>query len=131
MRMMFTSARTENVERVKAFFDEAGIETKITGGRSYKTYSRRDFSYNARQQSTNEQQPQLWVIRADDYRRAREILLEQGLLEIQRAHSYLPDALKKTEKKQSPANKSLKIKLLLLAIIGGMSGLLILQMMSR
>lgn len=131
MRMMFTSARIENVERVKAFFDEAGIENKITGGRSYKTYSRRDFTYNARQQSTNEQQPQLWVIRADDYRRAREILLEQGLLEIQRAHSYLPDALKKTEKKQSPANKSLKIKLLLLAIIGGMSGLLILQMMSR
>ncbi len=131
MRMMFTSARTENVERVKAFFDEAGIETKITGGRSYKTYSRRDFSYNARQQSANEQQPQLWVIRADDYRQAREILLEQGLLEIQRAHSYLPESLNKVEKKQSPANKSLKIKLLLLAIIGGMSGLLILQMMSR
>ena len=66
MRMMFTSARTENVERVKAFFDEAGIETKITGGRSYKTYSRRDFSYNARQQSANEQQPQLWLIQAED-----------------------------------------------------------------
>lgn len=131
MRMMFTSARIENVERVKAFFDEAGIENKITGGRSYKTYSRRDFTYNARQQSTNEQQPQLWVIRADDYRRAREILLEQGLLEIQKAHSYLPDALKKIEKKQSPANKSLKIKLLLLTVIGGMSALLILQMMSR
>ena len=131
MRMMFTSARIENVERVKAFFDEAGIENKITGGRSYKTYSRRDFTYNARQQSTNEQQPQLWVIRADDYRRAREILLEQGLLEIQKAHSYLPDALKKIEKKQSPASKSLKIKLLLLAVIGGMSALLILQMMSR
>jgi hypothetical protein len=131
MRMMFTSARIENVERVKAFFDEAGIENKITGGRSYKTYSRRDFTYNARQQSTNEQQPQLWVIRADDYRQAREILLEQGLLDIQKAHSYLPETLSKTEKKQSPANKSLKIKLLLLAIVGGMSGLLILQMMSR
>ena len=131
MRMMFTSQRTENVERVKALFDEVGIETKITGGRSYKTYSRRDFSYNDRQQSANEQQPQLWVIRADDYRQAREILLEQGLLEIQRAHSYLPEPLNKAEKKQSPANKSLKIKLLLLAIIGGMSGLLILQMMSR
>lgn len=131
MRMMFTSARTENVERVKAFFDEAGIETKITGGRSYKTYSRRDFSYNARQKASNEQQPQLWVIRADDYRQAREILLEHGLLEIQRAHSYLPETLRKTEKKLSPANKSLKIKLLLLAVIGGMSGLLILQMMSR
>lgn len=131
MRMMFTSARIENVERVKAFFDEAGIENKITGGRSYKTYSRRDFSYNNRQQSTNEQQPQLWVIRADDYRQAREILLEQGLLDIQKAHSYLPETLNKTEKKQSPANKSLKIKLLLLAVVGGMSGLLILQMMSR
>jgi hypothetical protein len=131
MRMMFTSARVENVERVKAFFDEAGIENKITGGRSYKTYSRRDFTYNARQQSTNEQQPQLWVIRADDYRQAREILLEQGLLEIQKAHSYLPESLNKIEKKQSPANKSLKIKLLLLAIVGGMSGLLLLQMMTR
>lgn len=131
MRMMFTSARTENVERVQALFDEAGIETKITGGRSFKTYSRRGFTYNERQTTNNEPQPQLWVIKADDYKKAREILLDQGLLETQKEHSYLPDNLKKVEKKSSANNKSLKIKLLLLALIGGMSGLLILQMMSR
>lgn len=131
MRMMFTSARTENVERVQALFDDAGIESKITGGRSFKTYSRRGFSYNDRQTSGNDSQPQLWVIKADDYRKAREILLEQGLLETQQEHSYLPNNLKKTEKKTSPVNKSLKLKLVLLAIIGGMSGLLILQMLSH
>ena len=128
---MFTSARTENVESVQALFDKAGIENKITGGRSFKTFSRRGFSYNERQANNNVQQPQLWVIKADDYKKAREILLEQGLLETQKEHSYLPESLKKVEKKATPANKSLKIKLLLLAIIGGMSGLLILQMVSR
>lgn len=128
---MFTSARTENVESVQALFDKAGIENKITGGRSFKTFSRRGFSYNERQANNNVQQPQLWVIKADDYKKAREILLEQGLLETQKEHSYLPESLKNVEKKATPANKSLKIKLLLLAIIGGMSGLLILQMMSR
>ena len=131
MRMIFTSARTENVESVQALFDAAGIENKITGGRSFKTFSRRGFSYNERQTSNNVQQPQLWVINADDYKKAREILLEQGLLETQKEHSYLPESLKKIEKKPTTANKSLKIKLLLLAIIGGVSGLLILQMMSR
>lgn len=131
MRMMFTSARTENVERVQVLFTESGIETKMTGGRSYKTYSRRGFTYNDRQQNQAEPQAQLWVIRADDYRKAREILLEQGLLDIQKAHSYLPETMNAPKIKSSPANKSLKIKLLLLAIIGGMSGLLILQMMSR
>jgi hypothetical protein len=131
MRMVFTSLRTENVERVQALFDEAGIENKITGGRSFKTFSRRDFSYNERQTTNNMTQPQLWVIQADDYRKAREILLEQGLLETQKEHSYLPDQLKKVERRANPANKSLKIKLILLALIGGVSGLLILQMMSH
>ena len=131
MRMMFTSPRTENVERVQALFDEAGIESKITGGRSFKTFSRRGFSYNERQTTNHGPQPQLWVIKADDYKKAREILLEQGLLETQKEHSYLPDSLKEVKKNPSPANKSLKIKLLLLALIGGMSGLLILQMMSQ
>ena len=131
MRMVFTSARTENVERVQALFDKAGIENKIIGGRSFKIFSRRGFSYNDRQTTNNVTQPQLWVIQADDYRKAREILLEQGLLETQKEYSYLPDQLKKIDKKSSPTNKSFKIKLLLLALIGGISGLLILQMISH
>ena len=81
MRMMFSSARLENVEQVKALFDAAGIECRIIGGRSYKTYSRRGFSYNEKQTALDEPQPQLWVSRADDYRAvAPRLYADAGLL---------------------------------------------------
>ena len=36
MRQVFSSPRLENVERVSQLLEEAGIETRITHGRSYK-----------------------------------------------------------------------------------------------
>ena len=93
MRKVFSAARLENVEEVERLFNEAGIVTKIIGGRSFKGHSRRGFTYNERDLLNAAPAPELWVLHADDYRKAREILLEQGLLEAQQeTSSYLPES---------------------------------------
>jgi hypothetical protein len=117
MRMMFSSARLENVEHVRKLFEDADIATKIVGGRSYKTYSRRGFSYNERQNVSNEPQPQLWVLRADDYRRAREILLENGLLDAS-PESYIPESYRQKKKIiPAPADRLNKARMALLVAV--------------
>lgn len=116
MRMLFTSTRLENVELVQNLFVEAGIATKVIGGRSYKNYSRREFSYNENKAVAAEQQPQLWVLHADDYRKAREILLEQGLLETQQKQSFLPESAKPKTQPANTTEKLNKTRMLLLAI---------------
>jgi hypothetical protein len=120
MRMLYSSTRLENVEQVQNLFIEAGIETKVIGGRSYKNYSRREFSYNENKVTTAEQLPQLWVLHADDYRKAREILSEQGLLASQQNLSFLPDRLNVNSTKSKPVNKLNKTRMLLLAITMGL-----------
>lgn len=121
MRMMFTSPRLENVEAVQAMLRDAGIETKIVGGRSYKAFSRRGFSYNSKAPYADEPQAQLWVIRADHYRKAREILLEQGLLEEKREPSAF-DTGRTDALKPNPGNRLNKIRMaLLMAVIAVMA----------
>jgi hypothetical protein len=120
MRMLYSSARLENVEQVQKMFIEAGIETKVIGGRSYKSYSRREFSYNENKAVALEQQPQLWVLHADDYRKAREILLEQGLLATQQKQSFLPNRAKERSHSAKPADKLNKTRMLLLAVTMGL-----------
>ncbi len=120
MRMLFTSPRLENVELVQNLFIEAGIATKVIGGRSYKNYSRREFTYNENKSVTLEQQPQLWVLHADDYRKAREIMLEQGLLETQQKQSFLPAQAKQKLQPANAAEKLNKTRMLLLAITMGL-----------
>ncbi len=120
MRMLFTSTRLENVELVQNLFVEAGIATKVIGGRSYKNYSRREFSYNENKVGAAEQQPQLWVLHADDYRKAREILLEQGLLETQQKQSFLPERAKQKPQPANTTEKLNKTRMLLLAITMGL-----------
>ena len=128
MRLMFSSPRLENVENVERLFNEAGIETKITDGRTYKGYSRRQFSYTDKNPDAS-QQPSVWVIRAEDYKKARDILHEGGLLESTRSESYLPEPLQFREAKVPDAGKRLlRIRLLLLALIGGAAGLMLLRM---
>ena len=82
MRQMFTSPRLENVERVAQLLNEAGIQTKITNGRSYKGSHRGGFSYRESERAGG--QPAVWVIVSEDQPRAREILRDAGLLETTR-----------------------------------------------
>lgn len=116
MRQVFSSARLENVERVAEMLREAGIEVRITGGRSYKGNRRGTFSY--REQSGP--QPAVWVVKSDDQTRARQMLREAGLIDTTRgagstlSFRFEPDTQKVMT---GPARKrALRIKL---ALIGG------------
>lgn len=122
MRQVFTSVRLENVERVEQMLNAVGIETKITQGRSWKGVSRREFSYSAKNHDPS-QQPALWVIKPDDFKQARQILHEAGLLEATRDASYLPEHLNfRDPASQSPAARMTKIRMALLFIVVIMGG---------
>ena len=117
MRQVFTSVRLENVENVERLLNEAGITTKITGGRSWKGVSRREFSYSNKHHDPS-QQPALWVLRPDDFKRAREILHEAGLLEATRAPSFLPETLSFREPAAAgPMARVSRIRMALLFIV--------------
>ena len=131
MRQMYTSPRLANVEGVAQLLTDAGIENKITQGRSWKGVSRREFSFRDNEKS-KEEQPAVWVLKADDYTRARELLHEAGLIEVASARetSYLPDDLKfkEPDAKPDPARRIFRIKLALLAIIGAMAAMMAVRM---
>lgn len=116
MRQIFSSARLENVEQVAQLLRDAGIEVRVTEGRSYKGNRRGAFSYNDR----NQPKPAVWVVKSDDQVRARELLREAGLIDTTRGGSgamsfrFEPDTQKDAA---SPARKrAFRIKL---ALLGG------------
>ena len=78
MRQVFTSPRLENVEGVAELLREAGIEVYISDGRNYKDRQRRTFSY--RDGARERPDPALWIVKAEDQPRARELLRDAGLL---------------------------------------------------
>ncbi|HNV82924.1 MAG TPA: pathogenicity-like protein [Arenimonas sp.] len=122
MRQMFSSPRLENVEGVNKLFNDAGIETKITQGRSYKGNSRREHSYtDKKRQADSSQYPAVWVLKAEDYTKAREILHDADLLEDKIQNPYFPGLQFKDQDQITPEKKMLRMKLTLLAIIGAMT----------
>jgi hypothetical protein len=117
MRQVFTSVRLENVEAVEKLLNEAGIQTKLNGGRTWKGNSRREFSYSNRNHDPS-QQPSVWVVRPDDFKKAREILHDAGLLETSRQTGYVPEPLQfRGGAANDPGRKVSKVRLLLLAAV--------------
>ena len=87
MRKVFSSQRLENVEGVADLLREAGIEVRITDGRSYRGNRRGAFSYRDRSAPV----PAVWVVRSDQQVQARELLRDAGLIDSTRNEgSYLP-----------------------------------------
>jgi hypothetical protein len=78
MRQVFTSLRIETVEGVVRLLEEAGIEVYLANGRSY--HSKRGGQFSYAEPMKLKQQPSVWVRRAEDQPRAREILRQAGLL---------------------------------------------------
>ena len=78
MRQVFTSLRVETVEGVARLLQDAGIEVHIANGRSY--HSKRGSQFSFVEPMSVKQQPSLWVKKAEDQPRARELLREAGLL---------------------------------------------------
>jgi hypothetical protein len=82
MRKIFSSQRVENAEGVAQMLRDAGIEVRVTNGRSYQSKRRGQFSYLDRTSAGN--LPSVWVVHANDQPRAREILREARLLDTTR-----------------------------------------------
>lgn len=130
MRQVFTSVRLENVENVERMLNEAGITTKITGGRSWKGVSRREFSYSNKNHDAS-QQPALWVLKPDDFKQARAILHDAGLLEATRDSSYLPEALQfRDAKPAGPAARMGRLRMVLLAAVAVAAGVMLARILS-
>ena len=90
MRKVFSSQRLENVEAVARMLRAEGIEVKVENGRSWKGHRRGNFSYDTRKAPA--QIPAVWIVRAEDQPRGRQLLREMGLLESTREElpSFLP-----------------------------------------
>jgi hypothetical protein len=77
MRQIYTSPRVENVDRVVAMLNEAGIATSVTNRRAYAGHDYRRPSYA--KPPDRDSWPQVWVVNADDQSRARALLRDAGV----------------------------------------------------
>ena len=128
MRQIFTSPRLENVEGVAKLLTEANIEIKVSEGRSYKQVSRREFSY-VNKNADNNNYPAIWVIKSDDYKRARELLHGMGLVDTAPPPSYIPEPMQFKQAGRPDGQKRLtQIKIALLFVVGALGGWIILKM---
>ncbi len=78
MRLLYTSPRQENIDRVVTLMTENGVETSVTNRSNWNRPSYQRFSYSQRSEN-RDSWPQVWISRADDYTRARELLRELGI----------------------------------------------------
>jgi hypothetical protein len=116
MRQVYTSLRVETVEGVAKLLKDAGIDVYIANGRSYHSKRGGQFSYAEPMQP--KQQPSLWVKRAEDQPRAREILREAGLIASSR-QGQQPGPVFSTPAPEAPGKRPLawKIRTALLVVI--------------
>jgi broad specificity phosphatase PhoE len=78
MRLLYTSPRQENIDRVVAYMAENGVETTITNRSNWNRPSYQRFSY-AQRSENRDSWPQVWINRADDYTKGRELLRQLGI----------------------------------------------------
>src|SRR5690606_8706298 len=128
MRQVFSSQRLENVEQVARLLEEAGIEVRITDGRSYKGRRRSHFSYS----DAAAPRPAVWVIQSDQQPRAREILREAGLIDTTRGGGATYHFRSRHEEAARPAQRRmLAIKVALLLAIAAVGGLALFRMATQ
>lgn len=125
MRQVFTSARLENVERVARFLEDAGIEVRITNGRSYKGAIHGNFTYR----DDDKKKPAVWIIRSEDQPVARAMLRDAGLMDSSRnaPDSYLAMSFRGTNPdpggRSDAQRRASRIKLGLLVVIAAIIAL--------
>jgi hypothetical protein len=118
MREVYRSLRVEQVEGAATLLNEAGIETSIQNGRSYKGGRRRGFSY--RETPDSPKAAVLYVTHNGDLPEARKLLRDAGLMEPEQRESYLPQELqfqRREEKKPRIDPRRLRTVLLMMIVI--------------
>ncbi|MEE7548024.1 DUF2007 domain-containing protein, partial [Xanthomonas sp. Kuri4-1] len=87
MRKIFSSQRVETAEGVARLLGDAGIEVRLTNGRSYRSKRSGQFSYM--EPGHAQDHPSVWIVHANDQPRARELMRDARLLDTTRRD--LPD----------------------------------------
>ena len=116
MRQIYTSPRSENVERVVALMNEAGIATTIRNRRDWQGGEWKRFSYS--QRGDSEAWPQVWVTDSSDQARARQVLRDAGLEPSTRFADELA-AARTTGDPRRHRQQSMRMRMILLGLIGG------------
>jgi len=128
MRQIYTSPRMENIQRVVALMSEQGIETTINNRRAYQGADWKKFSYTAR--GDRDSWPQISVVRSEDQTRARQILREAGIEPATRFAEELAAA--RSAGDTTPHRRaSMRVKLVVLALITGIVMLAFTQLLGR
>ncbi|MCC7635968.1 DUF2007 domain-containing protein [Stenotrophomonas rhizophila] len=127
MRQIFNSQRVETVEGVAELLRDAGIEVRITNGRSYHSKRGSQFSYLDTSKATTH--PTLWVVHANDQPRAREILRDARLLETtRRDHPTAEFAFREQADEIAPRrNWAWRIRIGLLLVIAAVAMVVVLR----
>jgi hypothetical protein len=127
MRQIFNSQRVETVEGVAKLLRDAGIEVRITNGRSYHSKRGSQFSYLDKEKATTH--PTLWVVHADDQPRAREILRDARLLETtRRDHPTAQFAFRdEVAQNDAPRNWAWRIRIGLLLVIAAVAMVVVMR----
>jgi hypothetical protein len=121
MRQIYTSPRMANIERVVALLAEHGIQTSIGNRRAYQGSDWKRFSYTAK--GDRDAWPQVMVVRADDQPLARKLLREAGLEPATRFADDLA-AARGVGDAAHHSRASMRVKLVVLALIAGVSVLI-------
>lgn len=125
MRQVFTSARLPNVEGVAKMLEDAGIEVRITGGRSYQSAwsGRRTF----RDPEDGGSHPAVWVLKSEDQPRARQMLRDAGMLGTtnQTSDSYLAPSVHDVlgPRTPTPERRAWRLKIWVLVAIAAVLAL--------
>jgi hypothetical protein len=125
MRQVFTSPRLPNVEGVAKMLQDAGIEVRITGGRSYKSAWTGRRTY--RDPEDGGSHPAVWVLKSEDQPRARQMLREAGMLGTtnQTSDSYLAPSVHDDLGARAPApeRRAWRLKIWVLVAIAAVLAL--------
>jgi len=128
MRQIYTSPRQANIERVVALMAENGIQTTISNRRAYQGSDWKRFSYTAR--GDRDSWPQVWVVHSEDQTRARQVLRDAGLEPATRFAEELAAARTAGDTTRH-RTASIRIKLVVFALIAGVIALIALTELSR
>ncbi len=78
MRQIYTSPHQKNIDRLVALLEEHGIACSVANQSRWNRPGYQRFGYTE-QREQRDSWPQVWVERADDYTRARELLRKLGI----------------------------------------------------
>jgi len=128
MRKIFSSQRVETAEGVAKLLREAGIEVRISNGRSY--HSKRSGQFSYLEQGNAQMHPTVWIVHANDQPRARELLRDARLLDTTRRD--VPNALytfadSASDGERPARNWGWRIRVALLLVIGAIALFIVLH----